>query len=135
MSDYLFSKIGEIDDEDILRMIKELQTITNVTPEPLDKTSMFHFLSQCIYPNGSSPSVPITKDDLDERDPLDAFLLRRKVRNLTSSSIYILCTETAQHFKEGIERHEGKSLYVFINHFFSVLKKKKPTSPKRRLFQ
>jgi len=129
---YLQTKLGEINDAQILKLLSELETITRLETHACADWSLFNYLAQCIYPNGGPKAVPVTKEELDEHDPLNAFLLRKKVRNLAGSEIYVLCQETTKHFQQGIERFEGKSLYLFINHFYSVLKKKKPPAGKRR---
>ncbi len=128
---YLRTKLRDITDAQILTLIREMEAITGISPQHDSGSWLFHYLSQCIYPNGDGKSVPITKGDLDEIDPCDSFVLRKKVRNLIGTPIYELCQETCRHFGEGIESHEGQSLYLFINRFFSFLKRKKRNPPRR----
>jgi hypothetical protein len=60
--------------------MEELQTVTGVSYRSFANSMLLHFLQQCLFPNGaSSKPVKISKDDLDQWDAEDGFLLRKKV--------------------------------------------------------
>ncbi len=113
---YLHTKIASISDEDILQLLRELETVTLV---PLhDNSFLLHYLQQCLYPDGTRKAAPITKKAVQSLNPVNPVFLSKKVKNLSKSEIYAVCLEVVKLNHDGLELHEGKTLYSFINFFF-----------------
>jgi hypothetical protein len=131
---YLHIKIEDVDEADISQLLRELESVTGECLATQGNSFLLHYLQDCVYRNGTAQTTPIKKAALDEYDPLNDFFLRKKVKNLTDSAIYQLCSEGAQLSGEGVERHEGKCLYVFINRFFAPFKGSKVIVAGKRIF-
>ena len=62
------------------------------------------------YPNGASEKpVPISKEDLDEVDPVDAYVLRKKIGKL-GNYFFSVCKEIAALHGKSAEDFAGSSL-------------------------
>ncbi len=115
-SNYLHTNIVAISDKDIKQLLCELETVTGL---PIHANSfLLHYLQDCLFPDETKKAVLITKRAVASLDPTTTALLSKKVKNLSTSEIYAVCLEVVKLHRKGLEEHEGKSLYAFINHFF-----------------
>jgi hypothetical protein len=133
MTQFLHQKIPDIQDDAILRLIEELKIVTNLPESDFETCSLFHFLTQCLYPDGDPRPVPIRKDAINSMPPVtvERPLLLTKVKSQIGTSIYDLCGEIARHFGQGVEPYEGKSLYMFLNHFYKPSRNGSQKMPKK----
>ena len=128
----IHKRLRDLGDSDIQSLANELERISGVSVADHRDVMLIHYLKACLYPNGASErQVPITKRALDEHDPTDSFLLRKKVRSLTGSTLYQVCRELAEMRGSGIEMVETPSLYVFLNKFLKSNGKPKRAKPAR----
>gem|GEM_PF-3544740 len=123
----LNSKIGSIDDPETIILVDELFTVTGVDPRPFFNSMLLHFFQQCLFPNGAtSKPVKISKDDLDQHDPHDDYLLRKKVGKIGDPLFKTLEQLAMQnrHNRYGIEHFSGSAIYVFLNRMIVPVKTK-----------
>ena len=115
--------------EEVQRLVWELAQISGHSFDRLfdERQFVISCLKTCFYVNGGGEKpVPISKDDLDSVDPLDAYLLRRKIGKIEDDEVFRLCRELADlHPPLILEQHTGASLYVFLAKRV-VTKKTKP---------
>jgi len=130
----LNSKIGRIDDPETIILIDEMAIVTGVDPRPFADSQLLHFLQQCLFPNGGSQKpIKISRDDLDEHDPHDEFVIRRKIGKVGDPLFQTFEQLAMQnHFNRyGIEHFSGTAVYVFLNRMIVPVKSK----PKIRHFK
>ena len=121
--------MGSIDDPETLALVEELAIVTSVHPGPFANSQLLHFLQQCIFPNGGTEKpVKISKDDLDEHDPHDGFILRRRIGKIGDPLFQTFDQLAAQtrHNRYGIEHFGGTAIYVFLNKMIVPVKTKHP---------
>ncbi len=113
------------EDSLILDLLKEIEMVTKFPLESFKKTSMVvHYLREYRIRR------PISKDSIDAIEFSDSLLLKHKIKKLHDTEIYWLCNEIAQMKKSGVERHAGKTLYVFLDQYLKDDKKiKRPPLP------
>ena len=108
---WLESNPQNVEDEHLLELIGELEALVPVGRDQF--TSLFLFLTQCVYYNGPGERIKLNPK---QHAPLKG-LLETKVISLVDTSIYEICGElAAQHFKS-LEMYDNKQLYVFLNEF------------------
>ena len=135
MTNHLSTFLRDITDNDIMRLIKELEDVTRVRYEPYLHTDMLHhYLQTCVRPNGASmPQVPISKQMLDAQDFDNSYMMRNKVGKLKDTQVYWVCHELACFYRIGFEPVLSKSLYVFLNQCLKEAPKKKKKAPPRNI--
>lgn len=128
----IHKRLRDLEDRDGQSLLHELGCISGVSVAAHGDMMLIHFLQMCLYPNGGSEKqVPISKRALDEHDPIDSFILRKKIRLLTGSTLYQVCRELAEIQGSGIEMLEGQALYVFLNKSLKLDRKRKRPKPVR----
>ena len=133
MSNYLQTRVCEIEDKDILQLLMELNSVTGVsfvTFRENKESRLIQYLSQCITPSPIEGG-PITPKRLNAVDPFNAFLLRKKIGKLHETQIYQLCHDITGLKGGSVEDYLGHTLYVFLNRKFKEKKIKR--KPKRRM--
>lgn len=123
MSD-LYKDVCQIDDPETILLIQELSRLYGFDLNEWKRMPLFHFLQQVIYPNGNEEFIPIDKKDLDSQDPFDAFVLRKKLKDL-GNPLHTTCAAMPFAINEGIDNCHGMSLYLFLNKALKMQKKKK----------
>lgn len=107
--------------------------MTGVDHRPFTGSQLLHFFQQCLFSNGASHKpIKISKDDLDEHDPQDEYLLRKKIGKIGDPlfrTFEQLASEN-RYNRYGIEHFTGTAIYVFLNKMIVPVKSK----PTRRLF-
>jgi len=132
----LQSRINLIDSDEVHDLLAELQILTGQSVDQYLSSSLFSYLSSCLYHNPRQKRFKINKDELDSVDPTDSFLLRRKLKTFLGTPIYELCDELVKshnnvHLNESADRYEGSTLYVFLNQKLPDYGKPKKKSPFR----
>lgn len=123
MSD-LQNDVCQIDDPETILLINELATLYGFDLNHWKSMPLFHFLQQIVYPNGTDEFIPLDKKDLDAHDPVDAFVLRKKIKDL-GNPLHSTCAAMPFAINEGIDNCHGMSLYLFLNKALKVKKRKK----------
>jgi hypothetical protein len=112
------------EDSAILKLLKEIEFAVQFPMADYLKNSMvIHYLTDYRVRR------PITRESLDAIPFSDDLLLRQKIKSLHDTDIYWLCNEIAQMKLTGVEKHEGSTLYVFLDRFLKDSKKKISKSP------
>ena len=121
----LHKDLSDIQDPEAVVLLYEIKQVARLDLAQAQAQMLLHFLQQAFYPNGASEkSVPISKEDLDEVDPVDAYVLRKKIGKL-GNYLFSVCKEIAALHGKSAEDFAGSSLYVFFGKFFVTKKKKK----------
>ena len=123
----LNSKIAYIDDPETTSLMEELSAVTGIDYQVRQNSMLLHFLQQCWFPNGAlSKPVKISKYDLDEYDPHDEYLLRKKIGKLNDPLFrtFEQLVNQSRHCQCGIEHFTGTKIYVFLNQMLVPVKKK-----------
>jgi hypothetical protein len=129
---YIHQRLRDITDCSIKQLVGELEIVSRINVPTNGDIRLIHFLSSSLYPNGAAEQqVPISKADLDAHDPIDAFVLRKKIRLLTETVLYQVCREIAEMSGFGVEMIESQSLYSFLNKFLKLTLKPKRGKPAR----
>jgi hypothetical protein len=116
MKEYLKTKIGDIADEDIQNLLNHLEEITTVSKEAFFNSTLWSFLSQCVYPNGAGEKrIKIEKRDVESIDPTGRNYLLQKIRKLNDTEIYEVYLEICKMRSLSPELEDGKALYNFLN--------------------
>lgn len=103
--------ISQIRDGDVLSLIEELEQACQVSSEHFVASPFIHFLTQCLYPAGSTGKrIPV-----NPRMIASAPILEGKVGKLLDGPLRDLCAELATLINDAIELYSGKSVYVLIN--------------------
>jgi hypothetical protein len=125
----LHKSLEEIEDTECCQLIRELALIAGIDSHQWRSMMMLHFLQQSVYPNGAAEKpVPISKDDLDTVDPFDAFILRKKIKDL-GNALHMSCAALPFVKTKGIENFHGSTLYVFLGK--ALIPKKTKIKPSR----
>jgi hypothetical protein len=120
-------KVSSIDDPETITLIHELSNVTGVDNRNFANSQLLYFFQQCLFPNGASyKSVKISKDDLDEHDPHDEYLLRKKIGKIGDPLLQTFEQLASQnrHNRYGIEHFTGTAIYVFMNKMIVPVKSK-----------
>ena len=133
---YLQTEISELLDTEIFVLLQELERVTGQSTDDYLTSSLFYYLSSCLYNNAHGKRLKIDKDELDSIDPTDSFILRRKLRSFATSPIYQMCDELVKshndiYLNESAEKYDGSTLYVFLNQKLPETGKKKKKKPFR----
>jgi hypothetical protein len=120
----LDKKLIEIDDGEILSLVRELHQVTGVDPRPFEDFAIFFFLQQCLYPNGGGMKpVKITRQCIERADLLNEFILWKKVGKLGIGLKRLLAGFTDTR-SDHLENHFGTALYMFLNRMLVPTKRK-----------
>ncbi len=119
----LETKISEIDNEEILKLFRELQMITGVSPKSFSDLWVFSFLQQCLHPHGGVKIVKIEKNRIAALDDFNEFVLLKKIGKLGDESHRLLRELAAQRY-ENLDNYAGTAVYTFLNRAFMIQKKK-----------
>jgi hypothetical protein len=119
-TNFLFTKIRDLCDHDILVLIEELEDIRSARSTTFLSFPLLHFLTQCFL-SMEHKKITIKKEELN-----GVGFLSMKISKLKESSIYSLCHEIAQKNRSCVEDHETKVLYHFLNTIIPNLGKQKP---------
>lgn len=111
---YLEIKVIEITEPEFIHLMEELKEVTHVDPLTFENAQFFHYLTQCVFPNGSHQRIPLRRDELTGQGYLSSTL--RKLRT-AAPRIYDLCHELARKRGSSAEANEGRSLFSFLNAF------------------
>ena len=121
----LDKKLSDTDDRETLSLIRELHLVTGVHPAQYADSQIFHYLQQCLYPNGSAEPVKITRDCINKVDDLGEFIIWKKVGKVGDGLNRLL-----RGFTDGqgdnLENHYGTAIYMFLNRMLVPTKKKVP---------
>lgn len=133
MQNLLDTRISEIEDADIHKLLEELEMITRFSLEEMWKQPLCSYLYTCLYHSpGKQRRLKITPDDLNTHDPYDEYLLRKKIRKLPAS-VYWLCNEIVKRLNpygrnDSVEVYDTRTLYAFLNDMLPNFER-----PKRRV--
>ena len=71
----LHKDLSDIQDPEAVVLLYEIAQVARLDLAQAQAQMLLHFLQQAFYPNGASEKpVPISKEDLDEVDPVDAYV-------------------------------------------------------------
>lgn len=113
------------EDSVILKLLKEIEFAVQFPLSGYLKGSMvIHYLMDYRVRRA------IGRESLDAIPFSESLLLRQKIKKLNDTDIYWLCNDIAQMKRTGVEKHEGMTLYVFLDRF---LKDGKTKSSKSQL--
>jgi len=131
MKDYLDTQVGEIRSPEILTLITELETVSQVSSVPFINLSLWHFLVQCVYPHGSAEKrQPINMKYF----PMNGFL-GTSIGKLAGTDVFSLCEELARRNHTSLEFNHGRKLATFFNaNLPKFPAPKKPTALQQRRY-
>ena len=111
MSDYLNTHLAKIRSGEVYSLIGELETACEVSAGLFLNTTLWHFLSQCVYPMGAAEKrQPIAAKYLPE----DGFL-GTTIRKLQGTHLFSLCEELAHRNHASLEFSSSQKLAGFLN--------------------
>ena len=112
-------KLQDIADVETRRLFQELRQVTGVDPAQYADFSALQFLQQCVYPNGPSKAVRISRKCINKVDDFDAFLLWKKVGKVGDGLHALLRGLTST-----LDEHSGTAIYMLLNRTLIPTKKK-----------
>lgn len=111
MGEFIGSRLSEIRSAEILSLVTELEVVCQVSSVPFLNMTLWHFLMQCVYPNGGSyKRQPIAAKFL----PVDGFL-GSTIRKLDGTDLFAMCEELARRNQTSLEFSLGQKLAGFLN--------------------
>ncbi len=110
MGPRLETKVADIKEDELLALIRELEHACPVGSQHFADLPLLHFLTQCVYPDGSGKRLPITTKFVSS-----APLLESKVGKLPDGPLHELCGELALLANEGLEPFSGSKVYMLLN--------------------
>lgn len=123
---HLRKKVNECDDAEVNTLLKELELISGFRISEARNYTILDFFQQVLKPNGYEKNpIKISKADIDEYDPTDEFILRKKIGKV-GDGIFYICSELASVRRYSIDDFTGTSVYVFLNKHIYGTKKKNP---------
>jgi hypothetical protein len=113
-------KLKDVDDAETLKLFKELQLLTGVSPEQYAEFSVYHFLQQCLYPHKPDKLEKLERKSIEKVDDYNAFVLLKKAGKVGNHLHRIL-----REVCHGIDYDRGTSIYMMLNKYLILPKKKK----------
>jgi len=119
--------MANITDEEILALIRELEHVCPVGSRHFGNSPLLHFLTQCVYPEGSSKRIPITT-----RCAASTPLLESRVGKLPNGPLRDLCGELALLSQKSLEFFSGNKVYILLNKTLPNFTTREPGEMQRR---
>lgn len=127
MSGFLQTKVGEIQADEILALIRELEHACPVGARHFVGLPLLLFFTQCVYPEGPTKRVPITTAYAASTP-----LLESRVGKLPDGPLRDLCGELAAFSRNALELFHGNKVYVLLNKTLPKNLTLKPASDTQR---
>lgn len=127
MGRLLETKVADIKDAELLRLIDELEAVCPVGSPHFVDSPLLHFLTQCVYPHGSEKRAAITTKFV-----ASAPLLESRVGQLPDGPLRDLCGELALLRQSGLDAFSGSKVYVLLNKSLPRFSVPKSTAKQKR---
>jgi hypothetical protein len=110
MGQLLETKVADIEDEQLIGLIRELEEACRIGSQNFTNLPLLHFLTQCVYPGG-----PEKRESITTKLTASAPLLESRVGKLPEGSLRDLCGELASLSKNVLEFFSGSKVYMLLN--------------------
>ncbi len=127
MGRLLETKVADIKEDELLALIRELEEACPVGSQHFASSPLQHFLTQCVYHDGSGRRLPISTKFV-----ATAPLLESRVGTLPDGPLRELCWELALLANEGLESFNGSKVYMLLNKTLPRFSLSRPTEKQKR---